>query len=152
MAIFIFFFFFFFFFFFASALSRSVKIVIWQAHWLDLVGGNLCATIIEVFLNFQELLVFCCHILASAFPRSRKRRFDNSFVWILSILMCIQNLSHFCFGVALVKKKCHLANVLARSCRYLSICQKVLKYNCLSVMAGFSNLLRTDRRTDRRTM
>ena len=88
-----------------------------------------------------------CHILTSALPRSRKKAVGNFFVWILSILMCIQKfftVSHmvedlrrfpcfhiFCFDVALVKEKWHLARVLARSCWCQSVCQKNIKISAM---------------------
>ena len=117
----------------ASAMSLSVKISIWQAHWLDLVGINLCAKNYRKFHKISRIEVFRCHILTAALPRLRKTmHFYNSSVWILSIWMYIQkfiNMSHmvedlrrfshffkfffFCYSIALVKW--HLASVLAKS-------------------------------------
>ena len=78
----------------ASALSRSVETGILQAHWQDLVGINLCAKKnIKVFVRFQELWIFS--LTVTFWPRyclgQWKVPFGDSFVWILSTLICIQN-------------------------------------------------------------
>ena len=36
----------------ASALSRSVKIDIWQTHWIDIVSTKLCA---KSYQSFAEV-------------------------------------------------------------------------------------------------
>ena len=55
----------------------------------------------------------------------------------------------FCFGVALVKEKLHLASVSARPCRYLSVYQNIP--NGVSAMAIFAEGPRADRRTEELT-
>ena len=77
----------------ASALPRSVKIGIWDAQWLDLVGINLCAKHYQSILKvLTGMGIFTNYLtLASALPRSRKKVvFGKSFIWILPILIGIQ--------------------------------------------------------------
>ena len=79
---------------FASALPRSVKIGIWQAHWLDLVGINPCAKKYQSIHKVSRVMEFS--LTVTFWPRhclsQGKVAFGNSFIWILSILMHIQNL------------------------------------------------------------
>ena len=74
-------------------MSQSVKIGIWQTHWIDIVSINLLQRkVIKVLLMFKELWVVLLtvtfwpgHCLGQG-----KMPFGNSFVWIVSILMRIQ--------------------------------------------------------------
>ena len=80
----------------ASALPQSVTISIWKAHRLDPISINLCAN------NYQNIPkgsiimgIFAAHFGISIASFKEKVGFGNSFVLILSILMCIQNLSKY---------------------------------------------------------
>ena len=77
----------------ASALTRSVKTGICPTQWLDLVGISLCAKDYQSIPKVSRVMgIFAnCHILASALPRSGKSGICNSFGWIMSILIRIQN-------------------------------------------------------------
>ena len=106
----------------ASALPRSVKIGIWQAHWLEVVSTNMCANHYQSSPKVTRVAVFSLTVTFR--PRhclcQETVAFGKSFVWILSILMYIEKnvkiwkptaistFSHFCFGAALVKEKWHL--------------------------------------------
>ena len=89
----------------------------------------------------------------------------HSFVWILSILMdvkffysnipygcrttTISIFSHILLRYCLGQRKVDLARVLARSCRYLSVCQNYQNIpNGFSAIAIFANWPRTDRQTN----
>ena len=149
----------------ASTLPQSVKIDIWQAHWLDIVGINLCAKNYQCIPKVSRVVgIFAIIFWLRLCLGQGKVAFGNSFVWILSILMCIQNfikISHmvedlrrfpyfhtFCFGVALVKEKLHLASVSARPCRYLSVYQPsrhtALKWRRINVDATWSRRIDVD--------
>ena len=65
---------------------RSVKIGIWQAHWLDPVGINLYSKDYQSIPKFSRVMSISANCLGQG-----KVTFGNSFVWILSVLMRIQN-------------------------------------------------------------
>ena len=118
----------------ASALPRSVKIGIWQAYWLDLIGINLRKTI--KYLRFQELWIFSLsnfglgivwvkeksQFLCLDIINTNAYTFLFFFFFFLSKYIVWLNtygdfqITIFCFGVVSVKEKLHLVCVLARSC------------------------------------
>ena len=73
-------------------LPQSVKIGIWQTHWLYLVSINLYA---KNYQSIPKILRVMGILAVTCWPwqclGQGKVALSNFFFWILSILMCIQS-------------------------------------------------------------
>ena len=156
----------------ASALPQSVKTGIWQVHWVNRYQ-SVCRKKNQNIPKLSKVVdIFAdCHILTMTLPRSRKK-WHCAIPYLDAVNICVYKslskysvwiktfgdfhiFTFFCFGVASGEEKWHLTSVLARSCRCLSVCEKLTnnsrRLKRYDYFRSLTTNEQTDKRIDRRT-